>query len=149
MEIPVWIQDGFFLTGRRSIDGSELFVHWNKASGTPVFFDGSAEICSWFLFFHCRSLPSALPAPTTNVLFSCLFSCNDLSYPGPRISTSPFCFHISSEFQMCFNVSLLPRKVNAASNVIGFILQRIPEKSFKRKVLSWEETHECRTAPHL
>ena len=133
MEIPVWIQDGFFLTGRRSIDGSELFVHWNKASGTPVFFDGSAETCSWFL----------------NVLISCLFSCNDLSYPGPRISSSPFCFHISSEFQMCFNVSLLPRKVNAASNVIGFILQRIPEKSFKRKVLSWEETHECRTAPHL
>ena len=113
------------------------------------FFYGSAETCSWFLFFHCCSLPSALPAPTTNVLFSCLFSCNDLSYPGPRISSSPFCFHISSEFQMCFNVSLLPRKVNAASNVIGFILQRIPEKSFKRKVLSWEETHECRTAPHL
>ena len=102
MEIPVWIQDGFFLTGRRSIDGSELFVHWNKASGTPVFFDGSAETCSWFLFFHCCSLPSALPAQTTNVLISCLFSCNDLSYPGPRIFSSPFCFHIPSEFKMCF-----------------------------------------------
>ena len=149
MEIPVWIQDGIFLTGRRSIDKSELFVHLNKASGTPVFFDGSAETCSWFLFFHCCSLPSALPAPTTNVLFPCLFSCNDLSYPEPRIFSSPFCFHIPSEFQMCFNVSLLPRMVNTASNVMGFILQRIPEKSFKRKVLSREETHECRTAPHL
>ena len=133
MEIPVWIQDGFFLTGRRSIDGSELFVHWNKASGTPVFFDGSAETCSWFLFFHCRSLPSALPAPTMNVLISCLFSCNDLSYPGLRKFSSPFCFHIPSEFQMCFNVSLLPRMVNEASNVMGFYPSACSREIFKKE----------------
>ena len=28
-----------------------------------------------------------------------------------------------------------------------FILQRVPEKSLKRKILSWEETPECRTTP--
>lgn len=51
MEIPVWIQDGIFLTGRRSIDGSELFVHWNKASGTPVFLTGAPRPAPGFFSF--------------------------------------------------------------------------------------------------
>ena len=130
MEIPVWIQDGIFLTGRRSINGSELFVHWNKASGTPVFFHGSAETCSWFLFFHCRSLPSTLPAPTTNVLISCLFSCNVLPYPGPRILSSPFCFHIPSEFKMCFIFHCFFNRKMQPLMLWLFPLLLIPRKSF-------------------